>query len=467
VTVPRRGYRFVAPVEVLFTGLAEEAALEMAPPPPGVERKDARRLWARAVTTAVAVMVAFAALLWFRHPEQAPVIERFTIVTPEPAATPVISPNGRHVAYICGVGENARLCIQDLDRFEPRKIPGSSRVQLHPFWSPDSRQLSFASAGALWIMPIAAGEPVQACRLPGPYLGGAWDPAGDSVFLAIDHQGIFELTGLKGTPKLVIPIDRERWGPHFEIPSFLPSGYGRVLLYSAQSRDRRHVAVLHDLRSGKTEIVAPNGMAAFSPTGHVIYPYHLNIWAAPISPRTLRVAADPFPIGRSGQGVFPSISSQGTLAYLELDWQKRLVWLDGAGTPLEEDQGLGELILSLALSPEGTRAAVTIWAEDSQTDIWVWDLLRKTRTRLTFGPARESAPVWNPAGDTITYSSNQKGNLDIFQKLADGTGNAVPLVVTPQDESPETWSSDGKVLVYRVLDPERKTDLWVLGVCRE
>jgi hypothetical protein len=311
-------------------------------------------------------------------------------------------------------------------------------------------------------MPIAAGEPVQACRLPGPYLGGAWDPAGHSVFLAIDHQGIFELTGLKGTPKLVIPIDRERWGPHFEIPSFLPSGYGRVLLYSAQSRDRRHVAVLHDLRSGKTEIVAPNGMAAFSPTGHVIYPYHLNIWAAPISPRTLRVAADPFPIGRSGQGVFPSISSQGTLAYLELDWQKRLVWLDGAGTPLEEDQGLGELILSLALSPEGTRAAVTIWAEDSQTDIWVWDLLRKTRTRLTFGPARESAPVWNPAGDTITYSSNQKGNLDIFQKLADGTGNAVPLVVTPQDESPETWSSDGKVLVYRVLDPERKTDLWVL-----
>jgi Tol biopolymer transport system component len=374
----------------------------------------------------------------------------------------VISPDGRHVAYICGVGENARLCIQDLDSFEPRKVAGSSRVELYPFWSPDSRRLGFASGGALWITPAAGGQPVQACRLPGKFFGGAWDPDGDSLFFAINRQGIFELPVPVGTPKLVIPIDQKQWGDHFETPSFLPRDYGRVLLYSAQSRNRRHVAVLHDLESGKAQIVAPNGMAAFSPTGHVVYPYHMNLWTVPISRKTLAAAADPFPIGRSGAAVHPTISLDGTLAYLQLQWQRRLAWVDRAGVPIHEEAGPGELILAFALSPDGTKAAVKILAEDSQTDIWVWDLERGSRTRLTSGPASEGDPLWSPAGDTITYWSNQNGNWDIFQKRQDGVGSARALVATPLDEAPEAWSPDGQTLIYRVVHPERLNDLWLL-----
>jgi Tol biopolymer transport system component len=456
-TVPRRGYRFLAPVEPVFEAAAEQAETAT----PARARGGRWWPWALAGAAALTAVILIAALLWSVRTEETPAVERFTIVTSEPATTPVISPNGRHVAYICGAGENARLCIQDLDRFEPRKIPDSSRVDLHPFWSPDSKRLAFASAGALWIIPSGGGTPVQVCHLPGPYMGGAWSPDGISVFFAIDHKGIFELHGLKGTPKLAIPIDRERWGTHFEMPMFLPSSYGRVLLYSAQNRARAHVAVLHDLESGKAEIVAPNGMAAFSPTGHVIYPYHLNIWAAPLSAQTLK-AAEGFPIGRSGAGLYPSVSSEGTLAYLQLETSTRLVWLDRSGKPLPESQGPGERILSFSLSPDETRAAVTVWAEDSQTDIWIWDLVRKTRTRLTFGPASERSAVWNPAGDTITYASNRNGNPDIFQQPADGSGGAVPLLTTPQDEVPESWSADGKLLFYRVQDPKAKTDIWFL-----
>jgi Tol biopolymer transport system component len=372
----------------------------------------------------------------------------------------VISPDGRHVAYICGLGEDARLCVQDLDRFEPRKMPGSSRVEGHPFWSPDSQRLVLASAGALWIMPAGGGTPVQVCKLPsGAYLGGTWDPDGSSVFFAIEHQGMFKLPGLKGTPRLAIPLDRQRWGTHIETPGFLPAHYGRVLLYSAQNRNRVHVAVLHDLQSGKMEIVAPNGIAAFSPTGHVVYPYHLNVWAAPISQETLK-AGEGFPIGRSGPGMFPSVSTDGTLAYLQWEAHRRLVWLDRSGKLLGEDGGPGELIVSFALSPDGTRAAVSIWAEDSQTDIWIWNLVRKTRTRLTFGPARDGEAVWNPAGDTITYVSSRNGNPDIFQQAADGSGSPAPLLATPPDEIPEAWSADGQLLFYRVIDPERKDDIW-------
>jgi Tol biopolymer transport system component/DNA-binding winged helix-turn-helix (wHTH) protein len=456
-TVPRRGYRFLAPVEPVFDTAAEEAETTTVAPAQG----GSWRLRALAGAAVLVLVIVVAALLRSFRAEEILVAERFTIVTPELATTPVISPNGRHVAYVCGLGDNARLCVQDLDRFEPRKMPSSSRVELHPFWSPDSQRLAFASGGALWIIPAGGGTPVQVCKLPGAYLGGTWDRDGSSIFFAIDHQGMFELPGLKGTPKLVIPLDRQRWGTHIETPAFLPPEYGRVLLYGAQNRNRVHVTVLHDLQSGKTEIVAPNGMAAFSPTGHVVYPHHLNVWAAPISPDTLKAGAA-FPIGRSGPGIFPSLSTGGTLAYLQLDNYRRLVWLDRSGKLLGEDQGAGELIWSFALSPDGTRAAVSVSTEDSSADIWIWDLERRTRTRLTFGPARDGEPVWNPAGDTITFTSNRNGNPDIFQQPADGSGTAAPLLATARDEVPEAWSADGKLLFYRVIDPKQKTDIWFL-----
>jgi Tol biopolymer transport system component len=86
--------------------------------------------------------------------------------------------------------------------------------------------------------------------------------------------------------------------------------------------------------------------------------------------------------------------------------------------------------------------------------------VRKTRTRLTFGPARDGEAVWNPAGDTITYVSSRNGNPDIFQQAADGSGSPAPLLATPPDEIPEAWSADGQLLFYRVIDPERKDDIW-------
>jgi hypothetical protein len=71
-----------------------------------------------------------------------PEISRFTIPAENPFY-PIISPNGRHVAYLAG--PKSSLYIQDLDRDEPREIPGAAG-SLRPFWSPDSQQLRSISA---------------------------------------------------------------------------------------------------------------------------------------------------------------------------------------------------------------------------------------------------------------------------------------------------------------------------------
>ena len=42
----------------------------------------------------------------------------------------VISPNGRHIAYVAG-DESLKVWVQDLDKEEPRKLPGTEGVVIN------------------------------------------------------------------------------------------------------------------------------------------------------------------------------------------------------------------------------------------------------------------------------------------------------------------------------------------------
>ena len=46
------------------------------------------------------------------------------------------------------------------------------------------------------------------------------------------------------------------------------------------------------------------------------------------------------------------------------------------------------------ISPDQTRVA--LHSRDEQLDLWVWDLARRTLTRLTFAPGQESGTVLDP-----------------------------------------------------------------------
>jgi serine/threonine-protein kinase len=94
-----------------------------------------------------------------------------------------------------------------------------------------------------------------------------------------------------------------------------------------------------------------------------------------------------------------------------------------------------------ALSPDGKRVAV-VATESGNADVWVHDVTRSTKTRLTFAPGNEVAPVWSSSGQEIVYSVAEAG---IERKAADGTGD--PTVLTQSGNSPDL-SRDGRYLVY-------------------
>jgi Tol biopolymer transport system component len=94
-------------------------------------------------------------------------------------------------------------------------------------------------------------------------------------------------------------------------------------------------------------------------------------------------------------------------------------------------------------------------------DIWVLDLVRGGASRLTFDSAADF-PVWSPDGSRIAFASNRDGNLNLYQKASNGTGNEELLLKSDEDKAPSDWSGDGRFLIYSSVNPKTAFDLWVL-----
>jgi Tol biopolymer transport system component len=106
---------------------------------------------------------------------------------------------------------------------------------------------------------------------------------------------------------------------------------------------------------------------------------------------------------------------------------------------------------SAVLSPQGDRVALQMNA--GQTDIWVLDLTRGVRTRVTFGPVGNVSPLWSPDGKWIAYSSAQSGHFAICRKPSDGSGAEECLLNVEQQPALDDWSRDGKYLLYSLPAP--------------
>jgi serine/threonine-protein kinase len=83
-----------------------------------------------------------------------------------------------------------------------------------------------------------------------------------------------------------------------------------------------------------------------------------------------------------------------------------------------------------------------------KADIWTWDVVRETMTRLTFD-GNSGEPIWTLDGKRIVYVSGGEGGVfsSLCWKAADGTGEVEKLSSSPDGAiSPWSWSKDGKTL---------------------
>ena len=279
---------------------------------------------------------------------------------------------------------------------------------------------------------------------------GTWSPDGSSIVFSSVREGgggfgLYEVPAQGGTAKPLFEPDESEQQLAQELPHFLPNqGGSRGLLFTRGPQGNTEIVVL-DLESGRQDALAPGSLPVYSPTGHIVYESENALWALPFSAETLRATGEPFSV--SGSGSLPSVSRDGTLIYLHGDETglQQLIWRDREGQKLGTIGAPQPQILMPVLSPDGSQVVVRA-RENDNTDIWVHELARGLKRRLTFDVANEGRPTWTPRGDKISFSSGRNGNMDVFIKPADGSGEAESLLATPTNEWGYEWSADGKYL---------------------
>jgi Tol biopolymer transport system component len=116
------------------------------------------------------------------------------------------------------------------------------------------------------------------------------------------------------------------------------------------------------------------------------------------------------------------------------------------------------------LSTDGRRIAAVIFPASQKLvdegDVWIYETDRFTKTRLTF-EGKNLRPIWTPDGQGVTFEGTVAGKKGIFSVPADGSGKPALILETENSVDPQSWSPDGKMLVYTMFNSSIP-GLWVL-----
>jgi serine/threonine-protein kinase len=152
-------------------------------------------------------------------------------------------------------------------------------------------------------------------------------------------------------------------------------------------------------------------------------------------------------------------SANGVLVYVAGSGagpQRTLMWVDRQGqeTPIVAPP---RAYVYPRLSPDGTRVA--LFVNDQERDIWLWDLARRTLTRVTFDPAVDIYNEWTPDGGRLVFSSERAGVRNLFAQAADGTGAIERMTESPNTQNASAVSPDGTRLIFAETTTETGVDI--------
>jgi Tol biopolymer transport system component/DNA-binding winged helix-turn-helix (wHTH) protein len=470
-TVPKLGYRFVAPVR---RSIAVSANLDDTPVPasqkppklPPPSAPGGSTLFIAAVVAAV--ILTTGAVLFTAFPRQAR--NTFEIATSRAVhrqltftgreVTPSLSPDGRRIAYVSRQSPRRKVMVQELAGGDPVVMfsaPEAGALR----WSPDGSELMFWARGegtdGLYIAPSSGGP---ARRLTSNLFISCWSPDGGTIALAlfvarqihfINTAGELERTiSFTGTFDWIWDMDWSR-------------DHDRLLFVADDVEHRPTVWTIRPDGSGQTRVFtgtseilaarwAPGGEAFyyFSRVNQTVSLYKVRLGAD-------GVAAEPGPLllisgleADEGYGV----SADGTRfvyarsPYYSNLWSVKLV--DSPDGPRIRQTPLtnGTSVIERPhVSPDGTTVLFSIGFE-SRANLYTMPAGGGAPRQFTFLNAFSIGGVWSPDGRSIAFASNEGGRARVWTANADG-GALRPHPTGEMSESYDLAWAPGRRLLYQ------------------
>jgi Tol biopolymer transport system component len=424
--------------------------------------------WA-AVTVALVSLAAAATIgvIHFREPAPQERTLRYQIAPPDSLNAEVVqlSPDGRSLALLAG----GRLWIRSLDSLSVRGLTGTEGASF-PFWSADSAYLAFFAQGKLKKIATNGG-PVQILCDASAGRGGTWNEGGMIVF-SPGSTGSLHRVSASGGPST--PITKTSGSHRF--PHFLPDG--RHYLYLAREAPETSGISIGSLDGAAPLRMLPDDSNAMyaarvnlgssgGPPGYILFVRQTTLMALPFDPVGLAAHGDVFPVAEqvgtsAGSGFGQFTVSDGALAYASaLQANREFVWRDRTGKQVGARFPAGDWP-DFRLSPDGQRVVFS-QAELGNQDIWIRDLRRGIRSRLSFNPSQDNLPIWSPDGLRVLWPSNRDGgvyNLVTKSSTGDGQETVAVKMGTPTGWATD-WSRDGRFIMYQIPGATTGQDLWI------
>ena len=442
-----------------------------------------RREWlAWLLIPILATLAALAARTWdppASGPQRTRPVLRAMVMPPEGArfnlsgdvgGPPVFSPDGSAVAFSAISKEGiSRLWLREIGSLQARELPGTDGGTF-PAWSPDGRSLAFFSDGKLKRVDLAGGNAFTLCPAPSSR-GASWGEAGILFEPRFDGELHLVAPG-GGASRPVTRLDRSRHSTH-RWPQFLPDGHHFLYLAATHVNPKAPTSGIYlgSVDGGESRLIVQTSSSAQYAAGYLLYAQGGTLVAQPFDPAQGKLTGSPIPTRESvrldtttWRSVFTA-SETGLLLYEP----------EGAGTGnqlLQRFNRSGALLatlggrmdyLNLQLSSDGRRVALEA-QEVPRSDLWIHDLERNSRIRLTFDSSDEVNPVWDTAGNWIFYGSNRQDRYKVYRKRPDGSGQEQLVVDMEKETWPMDVTADGRYLLFAVGENSVRSspDLWIL-----
>jgi eukaryotic-like serine/threonine-protein kinase len=384
-----------------------------------------------------------------------------------------VSPDGTRIVFAAGDSKSrTMLYVRPLESAAAQPLAGTEGGG-YPFWSPDGTQIAFFASGKLLKIAASGGAAFTICEASDGR-GGSWSSLGVIAFAPATQTGLSRVAAAGGQPAPLTEIDPSTKETTHRYPWFLPDGKSFVYFagsHNLSAKDEVHGVYLSSLDHPKTRRrLASSRSNAQVSQDTLLFLRDQFLMAQRLDPNALELRGDPFPVAESVQfdanffaGPF-SVSQNGILAYrVGVASRRALLVVDERGEVLKE-LGPPAQYERANVSPDGRRVAVTLVDEGSgNEDIWVFDVERGTKTRISFGETPDRNPIWSPDGTRIAWQSGASGNGDIYVRSASGSGAEEVLHTSPALDDPEDWSPDGRFIAFNKIE-SNKTDIWILDV---